>query len=394
MEKDMKAPYSWLKRINEQLIELDEKPLLRFPAAFDWKKFADSISSDLKIENLDIVPSKQLIWREGEEVTQGLGENCLFLSFSISPIEGDIFWVMSQADIAKLTQDLLVKNKKENGFTSSIMQEGFYRYLCLETLYSLEQMPTFENLSPKMIDTPSSSEQYALCMDISIKTNKHNCIGRLCLTPNFRKSWTSHFSSSPPISKKSIEKNLDVIIKMQAGHTKITTEEWDNIQVGDFVLLDRGNLNTRKNRGIITLVLGETPLFQAKIKQNKIKILDYTFYEEEKIDMEEKQTPEKEEITEEPKEEIEKEIEEEVVINPLEEKSSSIKEMPITITVEVARFRITMEKLMELQPGNFLELPISPEQGVNLTVHGKKVGRAELVNIGEALGIRILEIPE
>ena len=70
----------------------------------------------------------------------------------------------------------------------------------------------------------------------------------------------------------------------------------------------------------------------------------------------------------------------------------SIKELPLDITVEIGRIRITLDQLMQLTPGNQLELPIHPDQGVNLTVGGNKIGRAELVYLGEQLGIRILEI--
>jgi flagellar motor switch protein FliN/FliY len=60
--------------------------------------------------------------------------------------------------------------------------------------------------------------------------------------------------------------------------------------------------------------------------------------------------------------------------------------------VELARLKITLDKLMSLNPGNLLELPIHPDQGVTLTIHGQKVGKGELVYLGEVLGVRILEI--
>src|SRR3990167_9423335 len=77
---------------------------------------------------------------------------------------------------------------------------------------------------------------------------------------------------------------------------------------------------------------------------------------------------------------------------PQEMEPVSIKELPLDITVEIGRIRITLDQLMQLTPGNQLELPIHPDQGVNLTVGGNKIGRAELVYLGEQLGIRILEI--
>ena len=70
----------------------------------------------------------------------------------------------------------------------------------------------------------------------------------------------------------------------------------------------------------------------------------------------------------------------------------ALKELPIYVTVELARLKISLDKLMHLNPGNMLELPIHPNQSVTLTINGQKVGRAELVYLGETLGLRILEL--
>ena len=47
---------------------------------------------------------------------------------------------------------------------------------------------------------------------------------------------------------------------------------------------------------------------------------------------------------------------------------------------------------MNMQPGNLLDLAIHPQRGVNLIVNGQKIAKGELVNLGETLGVRILEM--
>jgi flagellar motor switch protein FliN/FliY len=84
--------------------------------------------------------------------------------------------------------------------------------------------------------------------------------------------------------------------------------------------------------------------------------------------------------------------EEIVEVNDQEENVNPLQSMPVTLTVEAARFKITLDKLMNMQPGNVLDLSVHPEQGVDLSVNGQKIGRAELVNLGETLGIRIIEM--
>jgi flagellar motor switch protein FliN/FliY len=130
----------------------------------------------------------------------------------------------------------------------------------------------------------------------------------------------------------------------------------------------------------VEISLLNTPIFQAKIKKNKIHILDYANYYEEKKIMEEKI----EETTEE-----EEKIEE---VSPVEEGAISIKDTPLKVTVELAKISMTLEKLTSLQTGNFLELSTSLEGPINLTVNGKKIGKGELISLGETLGVKILEI--
>ena len=76
------------------------------------------------------------------------------------------------------------------------------------------------------------------------------------------------------------------------------------------------------------------------------------------------------------------------------EKIFSTEEIPLMLSVEVGKLQINLEKLLQLSPGNVLELPVRPEQGVDLMLHGKKVAKAELIKIGEMLGVRILQLGE
>lgn len=67
------------------------------------------------------------------------------------------------------------------------------------------------------------------------------------------------------------------------------------------------------------------------------------------------------------------------------------KDIPLTVVVEVGRIQISVQKLLELQPGNLLELDVHAENGVDLVVNGKAIGKGELLKIGDALGVRILD---
>lgn len=82
----------------------------------------------------------------------------------------------------------------------------------------------------------------------------------------------------------------------------------------------------------------------------------------------------------------------EVQVGKEEMVTSNPKDIPLHIAVEVGRFNMTVEKMLELQPGNLLNLHIRPEDGVDLVVNGKRVGKGELLKFGDTLGIRITEV--
>lgn len=73
-------------------------------------------------------------------------------------------------------------------------------------------------------------------------------------------------------------------------------------------------------------------------------------------------------------------------------KPVSPENIPLSVVVEVGRVQMSMQKLMELQPGNLLELNVRPENGVDLVVNGKLIAKGELLLVGDALGVRILDI--
>lgn len=70
----------------------------------------------------------------------------------------------------------------------------------------------------------------------------------------------------------------------------------------------------------------------------------------------------------------------------------SVDEIPLAVVIEVGRIQLSVKKLLELQPGNMLELNIHPESGVDMVVNGKRIARGELLRIGDTLGLRVTEL--
>jgi flagellar motor switch protein FliN/FliY len=157
------------------------------------------------------------------------------------------------------------------------------------------------------------------------------------------------------------------------------------------------------------------PFFRGKIKDGNIKILEHPLYYEVEESMNKNEPDEheedleeeigeveelEEEGIEEEEEDIEEEVEEEkpvvseakVPVQQQEVKTSSLDDIPLSIVVEAGRLQMSVQSILELQPGNILELNVHPERGVDLVVNGNCIGKGELLKIGDVLGVRVLEV--
>ncbi|NGX38512.1 MAG: hypothetical protein K1000chlam2_01686 [Chlamydiae bacterium] len=197
---------------------------------------------------------------------------------------------------------------------------------------------------------------------------------------------------NPPLLSDPTFSSMPLSLHLEVGSTTLTAAEWQQVDVGDFILLERCTYDTLQKRGTAILALAHTPLFDVRIKEGEAKILEYALIQEE-TPMTEENTPEEELPPTEMEEKGETEEE-----NPLwatkngEEKLIPSGKVPSTWTAEVGRLQMPLEKVTQLKPGNVPQLGLSPEPIVHLTIGGKRVAKGELVQIGEALGVKILTL--
>jgi type III secretion system YscQ/HrcQ family protein len=67
--------------------------------------------------------------------------------------------------------------------------------------------------------------------------------------------------------------------------------------------------------------------------------------------------------------------------------------LPVQLTCEVARLEVSLQELRSYAPGHLIALAALPGQEIELRVNGQRLGRGELVRLGESLAVRIIEWP-
>lgn len=69
-----------------------------------------------------------------------------------------------------------------------------------------------------------------------------------------------------------------------------------------------------------------------------------------------------------------------------------ILDIPVEISVEIGRSKMTIGELLSLNRGSIVELDRLAEDPVDIYVNEKLLGKGEIVVANERLGVRILEI--
>lgn len=388
------APLFWVKQIHSTLEELQEIPLWGLSPPFPLEACAQALGEALQVPDMRLsIENTQM--RSGNEIVAGLGSHLCPITLELTPLAEPFFWIMAQEDVKKLCSSALFAHPNGKGFTSSSFQEGFYRFLSLYAAEAIDQQEAFEDLSLKVAPSRALPKEEALCMDIAIHLPKQTIWGRVVCPSTFREAFKTHFSRmTPSLSARPLAQSIELSLVAEVGHTRISLAQFYKAKTGDVIVLDRCSYNPSTHKGTVILSLNGTPLLRARLKGDSLKIVDYAFYYEDTMN-ERENMPDDEEPSDLPAESPEEE--DHLWTSPEDSEESieqhiSAQDIQLSLTVEVARLKIHLDKLLHLQPGNVLELPIRPEQGVDLSIGGKKMAKAELVKLGDILGVKILHI--
>lgn len=435
MTPETKAPFDWIRKVSKAHIRLDEIPLLGDAADFSWEEFSQHMATAFELEGLKIELAEQK-WRTGEELLAGFSSEFTPLNFTLTPLEGGLFWLMNAPDLNQMI-GWLVSGKGKNPILDlpEDTREGFMRFATLEILHHLGKFSFVQDLSLQILAEQENPSEEGFCLDISISYQDSNLCGRLVISKELQTSWKQHF-----IHKQHVSTNwqrraeiLPITLHVEVGRSNLKKEDWANVAVGDFVVLDSCTVppGEEKKPHVLFTIHGR-PCLQGSIEEKQIRItekpllyevkeaMDTELPEEEEEIVEQEpaeETPEEEEEAPEMKgeEEVEEEgetskeeeappeeeKEEEVAVavavekeeaEPEEKGPFSVEKLELPLVIELGRIHMSVKQLMDLQPGNLVDLDVHPENGVDLVVNGKLVGKGEILRFGETLGVRVIDL--
>ena len=69
-----------------------------------------------------------------------------------------------------------------------------------------------------------------------------------------------------------------------------------------------------------------------------------------------------------------------------------IKDIPITVSVELGRVRMSIEEVLHLNPGSLVTLKRQINEPIDLYINDRMIGHGEIVAVDEFFGVRVTEL--
>lgn len=422
-----KSAYDWLEILDLNYLTLDEKPQFGSEEFFPLQKLQERLRHLLQREDLEIEIVEKG-WQPSAKLYEGIGERILPLTLFFAPLKSPLYFVTSEQDLALFMNELLLSKEAALPFANPSYIQGFYQFLGLEVIAICEKLEFAKGLSLRLGENPPSIHvategQDIFCIDVTWKLEKQAFQAKLFISKEFRREWKHHFFKNyKPVLAPQKAKEISVEVAVVGGFCQLSSKEWKSARKGDVIILDRALLGVDGHKGKVIFQLHGKPFLRGKLQENGIKLLEYPLYEEVLKSMDEEFENEEEALSDDmddedvkfeefdeeddeaneevdeafQEEEEEPVVEEETKIEVTQKESSdatcAVEKIPLVVSIEVARIKMTLEELMKLSAGNLLDLKIQPEQGVNLVINDKTVGKGELVKVGDVIGVRILQL--
>ncbi len=67
-------------------------------------------------------------------------------------------------------------------------------------------------------------------------------------------------------------------------------------------------------------------------------------------------------------------------------------DVPMAVVIEIGRARLTVQEILQLQPGSIIELERAVGEPVDLLVSDRRIAQGEIVVVGEHFGVRITRV--
>jgi type III secretion protein Q len=202
-----------------------------------------------------------------------------------------------------------------------------------------------------------------LGVDGTIFINRVATVGRihLCQTGN---KLLAKLLKALPVRRRKID-GLPIVVGFQVGRAVLSLSEFKLLELGDVIFPTGQEISIDS----VTAVVADRLYASATAEGNQLCISE-------------------------PFKRWESAMSDETFLrgNNQESPLASLDEIEINLTFEIGRTSITLSELETIAPGYVFELDHNASAIVNVVSNGRRIGRADLVEVGDRMGVRLLEI--
>jgi type III secretion protein Q len=231
----------------------------------------------------------------------------------------------------------------------------------------LDRLEKHCNCSSTIVELPidhlNSNEKFSFQFKVLCETDQSEFLGAIS-TNNEGMFWLlEKYEQLPRVTAIKFSQ-IPLAVKFECGHSLLKISEIANIELYDIVLIDDG-LSPGKSHLDINIGSSLTLIGQVT-SENRITILQKSDNQMER--------------------KMETQKENDGFIN-----DTHVNDIPVHLVFQVGETQLKFGDLIHLQPGFTFELDNEMNQQVKIKANGKTIGFGELVEIGERLGVRVIE---
>lgn len=187
--------------------------------------------------------------------------------------------------------------------------------------------------------------------------------------------WLSQNVESYPTQRSRVsEENLVFKVRFEIGRSRLDMETFRQLQLNDIIFFDGTGAESEID---VAVRIGPSQIMQGKYYNDQITLS--------------KLFQRGTEMTEDRDMTIEADGPDQGGQTMTEDIFDSL---PVMVGFDLGKQQLSLSELKMLQPGYVFELEQSPDKPVTITANGKEIGMGQLVQVGDRMGVRILEFGE
>lgn len=406
--------FTWHPRLERACVAATVVPMAGGLPPFPERTVVEALQKVLALPDLQLELSLPTFLEaaEGADLAYQLEQSqskLLTLHVHAAPLKGtgslvvdqQVLWSLLHASLNQPITELVPLVDDE-------INHGFGAFVLLAVLHTLQQVGFPPGTRYTVVDHAEGPP--ALVLNLALKRGDERWPARIFCTEALLADVRNTAVERPLGSlNPALAALMDVPVDVPVGRVELPWSQIRTLKSGDVVILDQLDLDLATGEGAVLLRVGAQDVWSCRLASGQLtaeqpfpahaedRAMSFTPGPEDELFGELDEIGSFEDLEAEDLEPVKKEKKgkkesDEILPAAKRGRGGVADKVHVNLTVSLGRLTLTARELFEIKPGNVLNLPIQTSGQVDLLVGADLVGRGELIQLGDALGVRIVEL--